>query len=240
MREMYRREPTPHESALLRDTVRELAWARARDLSDLTAGAPPRSPFDEEALDADGQRAAVLAQLAALREVRDLAQQLIDMTVTVAGTAGAGGQAIGEALNVTRSAVRQRYPEAVAGRPGPRSAVPTMYGRTDWVDSADKDGAAERDWLIRARVRLRQDASTGGAGVRRVARAGDTLEMVMRGRAGTWVDTGCWQTDEPPLQALFVYDANVDVLDLLEEISPWHDHGLSIVGPAASHGDVSA
>ncbi|MGI8313388.1 hypothetical protein [Saccharopolyspora hattusasensis] len=154
----------------------------ARELSDLQDGAPPRSPFDE-ALDADGQQAAVLAQLAALREIRELADQLIDVTVTVAATTGAGGQAIGEALNVTRSAVRKKYPDAVAGRPGPRKAAPTTYGSADWTDPPE-DGAAERDWLIRARVQLRQDATTGGAGIRRVARADDTLVMVMRGPHG--------------------------------------------------------
>ncbi|MEV6228052.1 hypothetical protein AB0L88_09315 [Saccharopolyspora shandongensis] len=176
----------------------------------------------------------MLAQLASLREVRDLAEQLIDLTTTIAGTTGAGGQAIGEALNVTRSAVRKKYPNAVSGRTGPRKAAATTYGRADWNDNV-KEGAAERDWLIRARVQLRQDASTGGAGVRRVARAGDILEMVMRGHAGAWVDTEVWQTDEPVLDALIVYADTVDVLEILEETSPWHERGLAITAIMAPH-----
>jgi hypothetical protein len=226
---MYRREPTPGESAQLRDEIREMAWRRARELADRTGDDPPRSPFDETVLDAAGQQAAVLTLLSALREVRDIADQLIDMTVTVAGTTGAGGQAIGDALQVTRSAVRKKYPEAVSGAPGPRKAITTRYGRGEWrgdhADRAEND-AAEQDWLIRARVLLRQDAATGGSGVRRIARTGDILEVVMRGRAGTWVDTEMWQTDEPVLEALFLNADTVEVLEILEEIPPWRgrDH----------------
>lgn len=238
MTEMRRQEPTPDQIARLRDAIRDLAWDRARELSGLQGDTAPSSPFDDR-LDAEGQRAAVLAQLAALREVRDLADQLIDLTVTTAGTTGAGGQAIGDALNVTRAAVRQRYPDAIGDRPGPRKAALTDYGRAAWTDSTNEDGAAERDWLIRARVRMLRDASTGGAGTRREVTAGETLEMVMRGRAGQWVATDCWQTDEPPLQALFVYDHHVKVLEILEETSPWHDRGLGL-GPITPCAEESA
>lgn len=149
-----------------------------------------------------------------------MAEQLIDVTVTVAGTTGASGEAIGEALKVTRGAVRKRWPEAVAGRPGPRQAVPTIYGREDWAGTPE-NGDAERDWLIRARVRLLADVRTGGYGTPRTASAGDELVMVMRGRAGAWVATDAWSTDEPAKTALLVWAQNVEVLEVLEQVSPW-------------------
>ncbi|MFJ9369569.1 hypothetical protein ACIRRA_34840 [Nocardia sp. NPDC101769] len=93
------------------------------------------------------------------------------------------------------------------------------------------DVTAERDWFIRARVRLLADPSTGGAGSRRTAPAGEVLEMVMRGPAGAVVDTEVWQTDEPVLDALLTPADNVVVLEILEEVSPWYDRSLDITPP---------
>jgi hypothetical protein len=132
---MTRREPSDEERGRLREAVRELAWQHAREKDGLRAGDPPRSPFDADALDAAGQRAAVLAQLVALREVGDLAEQLIEVTVTVAGENGAGGELIGEALGVTRGAVRKRWPDVVAGSPGPRRATFTTAHSDEWTDA---------------------------------------------------------------------------------------------------------
>ncbi|MFE3262368.1 hypothetical protein ACFXPS_43865 [Nocardia sp. NPDC059091] len=52
--------------------------------------------------------------------------------------------------------------------------------------------------------------------------------MVMRGPAGTVVDTEVWQTDEPVLDALLTPADNVVVLEILEEVSPWYDRSLGI------------
>lgn len=139
MTEMSRRNPTDAEAVQLREAVRELAWHHARTLSGLSAGDPPRSPFDAESLDAAGQRAAVLALLAALRDIREVAEELTAITVTVAGETGAGGEAIGNALGVSRSAVRKRWPAAVAGARGPRRAVFTTSGSELWSDP-DQNG----------------------------------------------------------------------------------------------------
>ena len=136
---MTQPEPTDEQQGRLRDGVRELAWQHARDKDGLQAGDPPRSPFDADALDAAGQRAAVLAHMVALREVRDLAEQLIQVTVTVAGENGAGGELIGRALGVTRSAVRKRWPEVVAGSPGPRRAAFTTSRCDEWTVSPRPD-----------------------------------------------------------------------------------------------------
>jgi hypothetical protein len=98
---MTRPTPTDERRRRLLEAVRELAWQHARDKDGLQAGDPPRNPFDADALDAAGQRAAVLAHLVALREVADLADQLTQVTSTVAGENGAGGEQIGEILGVT-------------------------------------------------------------------------------------------------------------------------------------------
>jgi hypothetical protein len=66
--------------------------------------------------------------------LRDLAEELITITVTVAGETGAGGEAIGDALGVSRSTVRKRWPAAVAGAPGPRRAAFTTSGSEFWSD----------------------------------------------------------------------------------------------------------
>lgn len=219
---MSTREPTPEESGRMREAVRELAWQWARSLAGLSAGDPPRNPFDADALDAAGQQAAVLAHLSALREVRDMAEQLIAVTVTVAGATGAGGTAIGEALGVTRSAVRKKYPDAVAGRPGPREPEPTAYGREDW-EGTPENGDAARDWLIRARVRVLADAQSTGFGLIRTVEAGTELELMMKGRAGSWVATDCWMSDEPARTALLIGASNARVLEILEQTSPWLD-----------------
>lgn len=73
---------------------------------------------------------------------------------------------------------------------------------------------------MRARVRLRKDVSTGGAGTRRTGRAGEELTMVMRGRSGKPLALDPWSTDEPALQALVAHTDDVEVLEVLEEISP--------------------
>jgi hypothetical protein len=137
---MSRPEPTDEQRGRLREVVREVAWQHAREKAGLQAGDPPRNPFDADALDAAGQRDAVLAHLMALREVSDLAEQLITVTVTVAGETGAGGALIGEALGVTRSAVRKRWPDVVAGSPGPRRATFTTAHSDEWTDAPDQPG----------------------------------------------------------------------------------------------------
>ncbi|WNV84935.1 hypothetical protein [Umezawaea sp. Da 62-37] len=137
---MWRREPTDEEVDRLRDAVRELSWHQARTLSGLMEGDLPRSPFDAESLDGAGQRAAVLAVLAAMRDVRDLADELIAGTVGLAGRTGAGGEAIGNALGTSRSAVRKRWPDTVAGASGPRRPVFTTVGSELWgaADQVDE------------------------------------------------------------------------------------------------------
>jgi hypothetical protein len=231
MVEMTRREPTDEENAELREAVRVVSWHRARLLSGLENAARPRSPFDADVLDAAGQSAAVLAHLAALRDVRDAAQELIDLTVSVAGANGAGGEAIGKTLGVSRVAVRKKWPDAVAGASGPRKPEFTTLGSDAWTGQPDVP--AEQDWLVRARVRLRQDLrntawkidrSDGGEKlqmVERYAQAGEEFVMVMRGRAGTDVTLDYWSTEEPPRQALLADNHQLQVLEVLAVIPPW-------------------
>lgn len=238
MVQMSRREPTEQETSELREAVRVLSWHRARMLSGLENAARPRSPFDAEVLDAAGQRAAVLAQLAALRDVRDMAQQLIDITVTVAGATGVGGEAIGKSLGITRAAVRKKWPDAVAGASGPRRAEFTAVGSDAWA--GEPDVPAEQDWLVRARVRLRRDlrntiwhVDRSGEGeqlqlLERTAAAGEEFVMVMRGRAGTNVTLDHWSTEEPPKQALLADNHQLQVLEVLAAVPPWP--GFDLLG----------
>ena len=222
---MMRREPTAEDTIRLLGIVRDAAWGQARTLSGLQPHDPPRSPFDEDTLDAKGQQAAVLAHLAALRDVRDMAEKLIAMTVTVAGDTGASGELIGAALGVTRSGVRKAYPDAVMGSPGPKRPKATLRGRETWARDTE-DRPADRDWVLRARVRLRTDVRTGGFGVDRVGQAGQELVMVMGGRTGAPVALDAWATEEPADRALFAYTASVELLEVLEMTSPWSDRDL--------------
>jgi len=138
---MTRRIPTDHDRIRLREALREVSWQYARLLSGLDAGDPPRSPFDDTALDADGQRAAVVAHLAALHDLKQMAEELIELTVTVAGETGAAAPELGGALGgVSGSAVRKRFPGAVVsrpGRPGADRASWTDTGRDAWPGLAD-------------------------------------------------------------------------------------------------------
>lgn len=146
MPNMTRRIPTDHDRIRLREVARAVSWEYARLLSGLDAGDPPRSPFDDTALDADGQRAAVVAHLAALHDLKAMVEELIELTVTVAGETGAAAPELGEALGgVSGSAVRKRFPGAVAsrpGRPGADRANWTDTGRDAWPDLPD-DPVAE-------------------------------------------------------------------------------------------------
>jgi hypothetical protein len=141
MPHMTRRIPTDHDRIALREAVRDLSWRYARLLSGLNAGDPPRSPFDDTALDAEGQRAAVVAHLAALHDLKEMVEQMIALTVTVAGETGAPAPALGDALGgVSGSAVRKRFPGAVTsrpGRPGADRASWTDTGRDAWVTPRD-------------------------------------------------------------------------------------------------------
>lgn len=240
MVEMTRREPTDDEDAELREAVRGVSWHRARLLSGLENAARPRSPFDSEVLDAAEQGAAVLAHLAALRDVRDTAQRLIDLTVAVAGANGTGGEAIGKTLGVTRAAVRKKWPDAVAGASGPRKPEFTTVGSDGWTGQPDVP--AEQDWFVRARVRLRRDLRNGiwdidrtGGGEKlrradRYAHAGEEYVMVMRGRAGADVTLDYWSTEEPPKQALLAENRDLQVLDVLAAIPPWPGFDLVAEG----------
>jgi hypothetical protein len=223
---MGRRAPTGADTAQLREAVRALSWQHARSLSGLQDGDPPRSPFDETALDEAGQRAAVLAHLAALHDVRQLADGLINVTVTAAGETGAAAPAIGTALGgITGSAVRKKYPSAVDSRPGPNRPARAETGRAEW--RVDWDRPADRDWGIRVRVRLRRDIPTQKTG--RFGVAGQELTMMMSGHAGAPVELDCWTTDEPVGQELLVYVDDAQVLDVLAETSPWRDQGAELV-----------
>lgn len=147
---MGRRAPTDEDNERLREAVRTLSWQYARTLSGLAEGDPPHNPFDESALDAAGQRTAVLALLAALHDVRRLADELIKITVTVAGETGAAAPAIGTALGgITGSAVRKKYPNAVDSRPGPNRPARAATGRghlaAPWAAIAEEQGFSVDD-----------------------------------------------------------------------------------------------
>jgi hypothetical protein len=141
MPNMTRRIPTDHDRIALREGVRDLSWRYARLLSELRPGDPPRSPFDDTALDAEGQRAAVVAHLAALHDLKEMVEQLIELTVTVAGETGAAAPTLGDALGgVSGSAVRKRFRGAVGSRPGRPGA-----DRASWTDTGRDVWSAEDD-----------------------------------------------------------------------------------------------
>jgi hypothetical protein len=94
---------------------------------------------------------------------------------------------------------------------------------------ADTDPPAEQDWLVRARVRFRHDLRVGGVGTPRTVRQGEEMVMVMHGRAGAAVHLDSWSTEEPPLQAVLCDSDHVQVLDLLDEISPWPGSDVELV-----------
>jgi hypothetical protein len=69
----------------------------------------------------------------ALHDARRLADQLINLTVTFAGEAGATAPAIGRALGgISGSAVRKKYLKVVDSRPGPNRPAHTETGRDEW------------------------------------------------------------------------------------------------------------
>ncbi|MCI2424043.1 hypothetical protein MOQ72_42260 [Saccharopolyspora sp. K220] len=178
----------------------------------------------------DVTSADALAGLALIRDERERfdrrERKFIEAYMDRGGTWPAGAEALGYPSG---GALRSRYRRIggtrtwSAGRP-PRNEV----GADIPVDET-----AERDWLVRARVRLRRDVRTGGAGTPRAGAAGEELTMMMRGQAGDPLTLDCWSTDEPAIQALLVNAEDVEVLEVLEEISPWNGRSL-MPGPTAA------
>lgn len=231
MTQMTRRPATAEESVDLREAVREMAWQHARRLSDLASGEPPASPFDGSSLDEAGQRAAVLALLGALHDISRTSAELTDMLIALAGDAGATGPAIGRALGgISGSAVRKRWPNVVNPRPGPNPArrVPSIDPST----SIDWDRPADRDWAVRARIRLRQGLVEPIDGGLRREPVGSELMVVMRGRAGKVPNLHGWFTEDTPDRPhdeLLVDVGVAQVLEVFEEVSPWVDQHVELV-----------
>ena len=53
--------------------------------------------------------------------------------------------------------------------------------------------------------------------------------MVMSGRAGQQVHADCWSTQGSVLEALLVDAFNVQVLEVLDEVSPWPGENFELV-----------
>ncbi|GHE26006.1 hypothetical protein [Streptomyces hydrogenans] len=83
-------------------------------------------------------------------------------------------------------------------------------------------GVAERDWFVRARVRVRAEHHARSLEQElRVFRAGEVVEMVQWGRAGQEIDTGSWWTTNQYIPAAHIVPTDkVEVLEVLEEQRP--------------------
>uniref|UniRef100_UPI003F496E41 hypothetical protein n=1 Tax=Amycolatopsis sp. CA-096443 TaxID=3239919 RepID=UPI003F496E41 len=157
---MRRREPSDKETAQLFYAVHALAWQHARALSGLQDGEPPENPFDE-ALDETELQAALLSHLAALCDLRELAERQIAITVAIAGGTGTTAPVIGKVLGMTDSGVRKKYPGAVDPRPGPKRPTRANPNRVNWhletmpwITAAAADHHAEELLLGHAKEQL--------------------------------------------------------------------------------------
>lgn len=143
MAKMSRRPPTDENIGRLRETVRALSWLADTD--------PPCSPFDKTALDEAGQRGAVIVHLAAMHEVCGLVDELINLTVTVAGETGATAPAVGQSTGRSR----QTGPDVGKLRIGVTGEKLTMVmsGRADDLVALDcwsSEDPADEALLIKA------------------------------------------------------------------------------------------
>jgi len=92
--------------------------------------------------------------------------------------------------------------------------------RVRWL-GMETDRVAERPWHLRARVRILTDYTAGAVDPPEVRQfeAGDELVMLRWGRAGRPVDDAWWTSADID-GAHIVPAEHVEILDVLEEVSP--------------------
>ncbi len=87
---------------------------------------------------------------------------------------------------------------------------------------AEQEQVATRDWHTRARVRVLETTVKHSVDpwVERKFHAGEEIEMVQWGRAGRPVRRDSWWTSFD-IDAAFILEAsNVEVVEVLDEVSP--------------------